>query len=79
MGQRMTWEEIKKAYPDEWLRLVNFEFDDAGEIKCAEVLYHSASKDEVYSQPLSGKSEAFWFTGESSFSGLRSHAAHNCL
>lgn len=79
MGQKMTWEEMKKAYPDEWLRLTDYEFDDTGEIKEGVVVYHSASKEAVYSQPLTGKSEAFWYTGESTFSGLRSHAAHNCF
>ncbi|MFH0799844.1 MAG: hypothetical protein V2A66_06650 [Pseudomonadota bacterium] len=77
MGQRVTWAEMKRAYPDEWLRLVDFELDETGEIKCGEVLFHSRSKEEVYSQPLSGKSEAFWYTGESTFSGLRSHATHD--
>lgn len=79
MAQRMTWEEMKKAFPDEWLRIVNYEIDDVGEIKSGEVLYHSQLKEEVYSQPLTGKSEAFWYTGESTFSGLRSHATHNCI
>lgn len=79
MGQGMTWEEMKKAYPDEWLRIVDYEFDDDGEIKAGTVVYHSLSKEDVYSQPLTGKSEAFWYTGESTFSGLRSHATHNCF
>ncbi len=79
MGQRMTWEEMKKAYPDEWLRIVDYEFDDKGEVKIGTVVYHSSSKEDVYSQPLTGKSEAFWYTGESTFAGLRSHATHNCF
>lgn len=74
---KMTWEEMKKAFPNEWLRIANFELDKCGEIKAGTVLYHSASKDAVYSQPLTGQSEAFWYTGESTFSGLRSHALHN--
>ena len=79
MGKKMAWEEMKKAFPNEWLRIVNYELDTTGEIKSGEVLYHSPSKEEVYSQPLSGKSEAFWYTGESTFSGLRSHATNDCI
>lgn len=74
MGQKMTWEEIKKVFPDEWVRVTDYEIDEKGHLKSGVVLYHSCSKHEAYSQPLSGKSEAFWYTGESTFSGLRSHA-----
>ena len=77
MGQKMTWEEMVKAFPDEWIRVINYEFNDTGEIKSGEVVYHSPSKEEVYSQPLTGESEAFWYTGESTFLGFRSHATHN--
>lgn len=79
MNKKMTWEEMKKKYPNEWLRVIDYEFDEKGELKSGIVLYHSTSKEEVYSKPLSGKSEAFWYTGESTFAGLRSHAEHNAL
>lgn len=79
MDQKMTWEEMKKAYPDEWLRVTDYEIDARGRLVTGQVLYHSQSKHEVYSKPLSGKSEAFWFTGKSTFSGLRSHADHDVL
>ena len=79
MGQRMTWEEMKKAYPDEWIRVADYEIDETGHLRCGVVLYHSTSKHEVYSKPLSGRSEAFWYTGESTFSGLRSHAECHTL
>ena len=75
--QKMTWEEMKNRYPNEWLRVINYEVDRSGHLKTGVVLYHSTSKHETYSQPLSGKSEAFWYTGESTFSGLRSHAENN--
>ena len=79
MGRKMTWKEMKKAFPNEWLRIGNYKLDDKGEIKEGTVLYHSKSKNKVYSHPLTGKSEAFWYTGKSTFSGLRSHATHNCI
>lgn len=27
MGQKMTWEEIKKSYPDEWVAIGNMQGD----------------------------------------------------
>ncbi len=79
MSTIMTWEEMKQAFPNEWLRVVHYELDAVGQLARGEVLYHASSKEEVYSQPLSGQSEAFWFTGESTFSGLRSHATHHSV
>lgn len=79
MGQRMTWEEMKRAYPDEWIRVADYKIDEKGRLESGIVLYHSSSKHDVYSKPLSGKSEAFWFTGESTFSGLRSHAESHAV
>lgn len=77
MGQKMTWEEMKATYPNEWIRVTDYKIDSMGHLVNGQVLYHSRSKHEVYSKPLSGKSEAFWYTGQSTFSGLRSHADHN--
>jgi len=76
-SEKLTWEEMKKRYPNEWLRVTDYEIDETGQLKCGRVIYHSVSKHEVYSKPLSGQSEAFWYTGKSTFSGLRSHAEHN--
>lgn len=47
MGQRMTWEEMKKAYPDEWLAVVNYTSNDVGDVD-GEVVYHSNDKDDFY-------------------------------
>lgn len=32
MGQKMTWEEIKKEYPDQWVSLDQVERDDNGQV-----------------------------------------------
>ncbi len=32
MGQKMTWEEMKKAYPDEWLLITDYEVDQYGNV-----------------------------------------------
>ncbi|MDO8527639.1 MAG: hypothetical protein Q7T03_08140 [Deltaproteobacteria bacterium] len=77
MTEKMTWEEMVKAFPDEWIRVIDYEMDEKGGLKCGRVVYHSRSKHIAYSQPLTGQSEAFWYTGESTFSGLRSHAEND--
>ncbi len=30
MRQKMTWDEMKKAYPDEWLLITDYETDASG-------------------------------------------------
>ena len=76
MAQKMTWEEMKVAYPDEWLLIVEYELDEYHRLKSGTVLRHSRSKDEVYARPVVQGSVAFRYTGESTFSGFRSHATH---
>lgn len=48
MGQRMTWEEIKRHYPNEWVAVVNYTTDQAGDVD-GEVAVHSRDKSEFYS------------------------------
>ncbi len=71
---RKTWEEMKREYPDEWLMISEIERDEFGTLKSGVVERHSRDKEEVFRQPSLDKSTAFRFTGESTFSGLRSHA-----
>lgn len=79
MGQKMTWEEMKKAFPDEWLLITDFELDAFGNITSGIVERHSANKDEIYKLPRLKKDVAFEYTGESTFRGFRSHAEHQCI
>lgn len=79
MGQRMTWEEMKKAYPDEWLLITDYKRDRYGNVVFGVVERHSADKDEVYNLPRIRKDAAFEYTGESTFRGLRSHVEHHCF
>lgn len=44
MGQRMTWEEMKKAYPDEWVAVVDYTTGDGGGFE-GDVVYHADNKD----------------------------------
>lgn len=48
MGQKMTWDEMKDAYPDEWLAVVNCTSDHSGEVESGEVVAHYNDKDEFY-------------------------------
>lgn len=41
MGQRMTWEEMKKAYPDELVLVTDYELDADGEIMPGVVERHA--------------------------------------
>ncbi len=70
MGQQMTWEEMKKLYPDEWLLITDYEIDKYGNVKVGIVERHSADKDEVYRLPALNKDVAFEYTGESTFRGF---------
>lgn len=79
MEQKMTWEEMKTQYPDEWLLVTDFEINQYGEIKTGIVYKHSKDKQEVYRSPQLGKPVAFEYTGESTFSGFRSHAEHHSV
>ncbi|MFH0799502.1 MAG: hypothetical protein V2A66_04895 [Pseudomonadota bacterium] len=47
MGQKMTWEEMKKAFPDEWIAVVNYTSNEAGDVD-GDVVYHSNNKDDFY-------------------------------
>jgi hypothetical protein len=76
MGRKMTWDEMKVNYPDEWLLIVDYDLDDSGHLVCGVVERHSKRKENVYTDPVINKSAAFRFTGESTFSGLRSHGIH---
>ncbi|HCU25340.1 MAG TPA: hypothetical protein DF383_09995 [Deltaproteobacteria bacterium] len=76
-NQKLSWEEMKRNYPEEWLLIVDYELNERGDITTGVVLRHSASKDDVYLPLASPQNTAFRYTGESSFSGLRSHAAHH--
>jgi len=76
MTKTITWEEMKSEYPDEWLLIVDFDLDETGHLKRGVVKRHSKIKKEVYSPGIINKSAAFRYTGESTFSGLRSYVNH---
>lgn len=72
--EKITWEEMKQAYPNEWLLIIDFDLDNHGHILSGIVNRHSKEKSDVYRLPALNTPTAFRYTGESNFAGLRSHA-----
>jgi len=73
MGKKMTWEEMKQQFPNEWLRIIDFDVDESGHLVAGIVDRHSHDKEVMYRLPALHRSTAFRYTGESTFAGLRSH------
>ena len=57
MSPRMTWNDIKKTYPDQHVGLADVEFGDNDEIKSAIVMYseNNTSKNHIFEQAICGK------------------------
>lgn len=48
MGERLTWEEIRKLYPAQWVGLAETEFEEDGDnIKSGIVKYASLPSGEI--------------------------------
>lgn len=65
MTERLTWAEIKRRYPDEWVLVAEPEFDDDLFPVRATVVHHSQDRDAVEEWPVpSGtRHEGLFFTG----------------
>ena len=50
MNQKMTWEEMKKLFPDEWLLITDFELNKFGQVVTGIVEYHSKEMDDFLFQ-----------------------------
>ncbi len=78
LKNKMTWEEMKQKYPDEWLLIIEYDSDESGHLLSGIVARHSPEKDEVYRLPGLDKSSAFKYTGKSAFpEGWRVRADYN--
>jgi hypothetical protein len=78
MEQKMSWEEMKNIFRDEWLLITDFILDPSGHLVSGIVARHSIDKEEVYRLPALNKPSAFKYTGESTFpGGWRAHVKHN--
>ncbi|EOS37199.1 MAG: hypothetical protein K1W27_18470 [Lachnospiraceae bacterium] len=69
MENRMTWEEIQKKYPDQWVGLVDVEWcpDNTATVKSAVIKYTDKSKDELTIMMLRGEIDARYTTPDNFF------------
>ena len=76
--KHLSWQQMKVAFPDEWLVITDFELDKFGTVVTGVVERHARDMDVLIEpDPISDRDIAFHYTGESTFAGLRSHAQHN--
>ncbi|MEW6606552.1 MAG: hypothetical protein AB1414_03725 [bacterium] len=77
MEKKISWNEMKNQFPNEWLLIIEYELDENGHLISGIVARHSTEKDEVFALPSLNQSSAFKYTGESTFpGGWRAHAKH---
>ena len=47
MSEKMKWSEIKEKYPDQWLGLVDIDWENGATVRSAVVKYADKSSDEL--------------------------------
>lgn len=65
-GKQLTWEEIKRQYPDEWVLIDFSELDTTLQVVQGDVIAHSPRKADIDKKLLELENEriAIEFTGE---------------
>jgi hypothetical protein len=51
----LSFEEIQRRYPDQWVLIADVEVDEEMQVIRGEVLAHSSDRDEVYDALSMGK------------------------
>jgi hypothetical protein len=66
MSERLTWDEIKKRYPDEFVAMTDPEHDESASLCGGTVVAHGKNKHELlhYLKTLGAKHTACLWTGE---------------
>ncbi len=69
MADRMTWEEIQKKYPDQWVGLVDVEYvdNDGITIQSGIIKYTNKSKSELTRLALKGEIVSRYTTPDNIF------------
>jgi hypothetical protein len=66
MDEVLSWEEIERRYPDEWVIVTDLELDDAFPIRAGRVLFHSKDRrnvdEKTFDPPI--REEGIFFTGD---------------
>lgn len=60
--KRMSWNEIMEKFPDQWVGLIDVEWDNASTVKSAIVKYSDKSKDELAWMQLEGDIQVSEYT-----------------
>ena len=64
MADKLSWDEIKQRYPDEWVVLTDF-VDGEDEVAEGSIFFHSPDRDSAYDLCRSAPSPfAIRFTGK---------------
>ena len=61
---KMTWEEIRQKFPNEWVALVEVEWPDTGDVQAGVVYAHSPSKKQLIELQKGLSSAAVVWTGK---------------
>ena len=66
MTERLSWNEIRRRYPDEYVVLIDAELDQNTDLVAGTVVNHGKSKQDMrlYLGQLNPKSGACLWTGE---------------
>lgn len=65
MADKLSWDEITRKYPDEWVVLVDYSFDDNEDPKEGVVYDHGQNRAELYARCRPGPAHtAVLYTGE---------------
>ena len=59
---RMTWKEIMEKYPDQWVGLVDVEWDNASTVKTAVVKYSDKGKNDLLRMQIKGDIQTSRYT-----------------
>lgn len=51
MGEKLTWEEIKRRYREQWVELIEFDWDEWEPDPCGGIVRHNAQlRKELHDQ-----------------------------
>lgn len=64
---RLTWEEIQKKYPDQWVGLTDIDWIDDSNINSAIVKYADKTKDELLIMQVKGEIFSCYTTPDNVF------------
>ena len=64
MGKVMTWKEIQKKYPNQWVGLINVAWKDDANVDKADVMYtdKDMTSDELAVLAITGKIDTAVYT-----------------